>query len=43
MKKRIGLIVNPVAGVGGKAGFKGSDGEEIQRKHLQRASGRRLT
>ena len=36
MKKRIGLIVNPVAGVGGKAGFKGSDGEEIQRKAFEK-------
>ena len=34
MANRIGLIVNPVAGLGGRAGLKGSDGVEIQRRAL---------
>jgi predicted polyphosphate/ATP-dependent NAD kinase len=33
--KRIGLIVNPVAGIGGRVGLKGSDGEEIRRKAFE--------
>ena len=32
LKKRLGLIVNPKAGLGGRVGLKGSDSEEVQRR-----------
>jgi len=33
--RKLGLVVNPIAGIGGRVGLKGSDGEETQRKALE--------
>lgn len=40
---KIGLVLNPVAGVGGPAGLKGSDGLDVQKEAGLRGSASRVT
>src|SRR5437867_4061455 len=37
-KVRLGLIVNPVAGIGGRVALKGSDGPAVQQEALRRGA-----
>ena len=39
-RKRLGLVVNPLAGVGGRVGLKGSDGADVVRTALERGAAR---